>query len=374
MRNTGNIIKLAIKALIDELEANKIYLCLAQRYRHNKELYERFISLAEMEAKHIAFWQKFLEKRGIDTSTITFNESKVKLFLILTRILGLGLTLKLLENSENEAIGFYANLLELPDLSSDEKEQLSGIIADEVLHEEELIDLGGRLKEFMNHIRDAVLGMSDGLVEVLSVAAGLAGAYGSPLPVALGGGIVGIAGALSMAIGSFNSVRAQRQVRENIISRMRLIAEYVPNILVDRVKKLFLKKGFTEKTSEEVAIEASRNKKLLADLVISEEYGLKEEVLENPVKAGIYTGVFYLIGAFVPLLPYFLGVQVVWALPISFIIAGAMLSITGFVIALLGNLDIKKKMVELIIGGLGSATLTFIIGKLASLLLGIEVT
>ena len=115
------------------------------------------------------------------------------------------------------------------------------------------------------------------------------------------------------------------------------------------------------------------DKKLLADLVISEEYGLKEEVLENPVKAGIYTGVFYLVGAFVPLLPYFLGIQVAWALPISFIIAGAMLSITGFVIALLGNLSIKRKMIELVIGGLGSATLTFIIGRLASLLVGIEV-
>ena len=326
-----------------------------------------------MEAKHIAFWRKFLEKRGVDTRSINLNEFKVKLFLLLTKILGLGLTLKLLENSENTAVSFYANLLKIPDLSSDEKDQLYEIIVDEVLHEDELIDLGGRLKEFMEHIRDAVLGMSDGLVEVLSVAAGLAGAYGSPLPVAIGGGIVGIAGALSMAIGSFNSVRAQRQVRGNIISRIRLVAEYVPTILIDRIKKLFMKKGFTEKTSEKVALEALHDKKLLADLVISEEYGLKEEVLENPVKAGIYTGVFYLVGAFVPLLPYFLGIQVAWALPISFIIAGAMLSITGFVIALLGNLSIKRKMIELVVGGLGSATLTFIIGRLASLLVGIEV-
>jgi len=39
----NNIIKLAIKALIDELEANKIYKSLAQRYRDNKQLYKRFI-------------------------------------------------------------------------------------------------------------------------------------------------------------------------------------------------------------------------------------------------------------------------------------------------------------------------------------------
>ncbi len=50
-----------------------------------------------------------------------------------------------------------------------------------------------------------------------------------------------------------------------------------------------------------------------------------------------------------------------------------MLMIVGFVIAVLAGLSIKKKMLELVIAGLGSAALTYIIGRLASLLLGIEV-
>ena len=41
------------------------------------------------------------------------------------------------------------------------------------------------MKNFLDHIRDAVLGMSDGLVEFLSVTAGLAGAYGNSLSVAI---------------------------------------------------------------------------------------------------------------------------------------------------------------------------------------------
>ena len=52
-----------------------------------------------------------------------------------------------------------------------------------------------------------MLGMNDGLVEVLSVSVGLAGVYGNPFYVALGGLIVGIGGVLSMAIGVLISVR-----------------------------------------------------------------------------------------------------------------------------------------------------------------------
>ena len=87
----------------------------------------------------------------------------------------------------------------------------------------------------MNYVSDAILGMSDGLVEVLSVSAGLAGAYGNPFNVALGGLIVVIAGALSMGIGSFTSVRAQKQVRLGVLTRIFLASRYIPMFFRDRV-------------------------------------------------------------------------------------------------------------------------------------------
>ncbi len=90
----------------------------------------------------------------------------------------------------------------------EEKDKLRRILEDELLHEEESM-----FKDFMDHVRDAILGMSDGLVEVLSVSAGLAGVYGNSFYVVLGSTIVGIAGALSMGIGAFTSVRAQKQVK-----------------------------------------------------------------------------------------------------------------------------------------------------------------
>ena len=55
------------------------------------------------------------------------------------------------------------------------------------------------------------------------------------------------------------------------------------------------RKGFSDKTSEAIADEALRNRELLRK-IIAEEYGLKEEALEKPAKAGLYTGTFYIIG------------------------------------------------------------------------------
>ena len=203
-------------------------------YRH-KPISKKLIKIAEMEGRHVKFWLDFLRRRGYDPSKIKPNKLKIMIYTLLFRIIGLGLTLKLLEASESSAIEVYTKLLESPDLSSDEKKELYNILEDELVHEDEFIDEESKFKDFMNYVRDAVLGMSDGLVEVLSVSAGLAGAYGNPFNVALGGLIVVIAGALSMCIGSFTSVRAQKQVRLGVLIRIFLASRYIPMFFRDRV-------------------------------------------------------------------------------------------------------------------------------------------
>ena len=107
-------------------------------------------------------------------------------------------------------------------------------------------------------------------------------------------------------------------------------------------------------------------------MLAEEEYGIKEETLENPKVAGLYTGMFYILGAFIPLTPYFLGLPITYALIASFIIAGLMLATSGSIIAISSGLPTGKKVAELVVSGLGSATITYLIGLAASLLLGIN--
>ena len=373
MNNANELLKYGVKALISELTSAKIYRKLAEMYKESK-VSNKLIKIAEMEERHASFWTEFLKRRGVDVSKVKVSCIKVNLLALLFRIIGLSLALRVLEASERDAVKLYSQLLSSKDISEEERKEILRILEDELVHEYEFMEEESRFKELLNHIRDAVLGMSDGLVEVLSVSAGLAGVYGNPFNVAIGGCIVGIAGALSMGIGAFTSVRAQKQVRMGVLGRVRAAAIYASHILATRLIEYIKRKGLSEKVAKDIANESLQNTELLSKMIAEEEYGLREEVLENPGKAGLYTGIFYIIGAIVPLIPYFIQLSITIALPLSFILAAVMLALTGFIIAVSANLNIKLKMIELVIAGLGSATITFLIGRLASLLLGIEVS
>jgi len=324
------VISYAKRMLLDELYSASIYRKLASMYKR-KSIVDKLFHMAQMEARHARFWMEFLSRRGIDVSGIKISKLGITLRTMLYRLIGLGLTLKLLELEERKAIEYYTLLIESEELSREEKEELKKILEDELVHEEELVSKESMFKDFLEHVRDAVLGMSDGLVEILSVAAGLAGVYNNPFNVAVAGTIVGIAGALSMGIGSYTSVRAQRQVRAGILGNIKLASKYVAYLFKKRIEDYMREKGFSVNTSKEIAEEAVKNRDLLARIVAEEEYGLREEKLEDPRKAGLYTGLFYIVGAIVPLTPYYVGLPIIMALPLSFVIASLIYMIDALV-------------------------------------------
>ena len=329
--------------------------------------------MAKMEEFHAKFWINFLKKRGVYGKNTKVNKFKIFLMTSLFKMLGIALTIRLLELGEEEAVKTYSQLLEKEKLTDEEEKALIKILEDELVHEHEFSEEKSRFKDLLNYIRDAVLGMSDGLVEVLSVSSGLAGAYGTPLPVAIGGAIVGLASVLSMGIGTYTSVKAQKQVRLSIISRVMLASKYVAHVFKERISKLMREKGFSKEAVEAIIDDAFKNRSLLGRMVAEEEYGLREETLEDPKKSGLYTGIFYIIGAFIPLTPYLIALPVIYAMPLSFLLAAFLLMFIGFVIAISAGLSVKRKMAELVVAGLGSAIITFIIGKLASIIFGIEI-
>jgi len=367
-----DIINVAKKSFMDEVRTSAVYARLSFLIR-NPELSSKLGKMALMEGRHARFWAEFLRRRDISIGSLRPNTIGLWVKVLLLRLLGLGLTLKLLEMGERDAIKTYSKMLESKLLGEDERKELKKLLEDELVHEEEFISQETRFKDFIDHVRDAVLGMNDGLVEILSVSAGLAGAYGNPIYVALGGAIVGVSGSLSMGIGTYISVKAQREVRTGLLERIKLTAKYVGYLLTSRVSNYMRRKGFSDELSDRIASETLRKPELLGRVIGEEEYSLREESLENPKAAGLYTGLFYILGAFIPLIPYFAGLSINLSLPTSFVLAGLMLAISGFFIALTAGISIKRKMLELVIAGLGSAVITYLIGLAASLILGIGV-
>ena len=366
---TGSIISIAQKALVTEMFAAAVYQHLAVKYQ-DTATGKAFNEVSAMEQRHIYFWSDFLHKRGVDTSSLRHSRIRFILHKLLLRIIGKGLTLRIMENDENQAIELYSSILDGPGLSKEERENITGVISDELIHENLLTEEETNLGSLTAYIKDAVLGMSDGLVEILSVTTGLVGATGSPMAVAISGLVVGVAGGISMGISTYTSTRSQRQVHEGILKRIFSASKFVGHIFKERVLNRLEKRGYSQKLSSEVAEETARNTKLLSSVVAEQEYGIREENLGSPTRAALYAGLSNLIAAFIPLFPYFFTSNIMTALIISLILATIALAITGFFVSVLANMPQGKKMGEMILTGLGSAAVTYGIGRAASAVLG----
>lgn len=311
-----------LKFFKDELKASQIYGRLAIRESDDKVKHQ-LEAFAKMEKRHAEFWRSMMESRGIHAKKYRFRFA-VLLYLLIRKILGLRWTSRILELGENKAIREYYEYYKKGDLTEEEKEELKRIILDELAHENFFKEEEQGIE---NNIRDIFLGMNDGLVEILSTVAGLTGLYmGKPRLVGISGLIVGLAGTLSMSIGTFISVKNQKDVKSFGIFRLRVL------------KELFKKEE-------------------------------KEEIeIENPLKSALFTGVFYLMGTAFIVYSFFIMKTALTALILSSLTAMLVWIISGTIIALSSGLSVSKKVFEMIISGIGAALITFGVGKVFSFL------
>ncbi len=365
------LVRLAQVAHRDEILASVLYRSLAALYRSDS-IRAKLLRVSDIEKEHADYWSEFLTARGISPPAKP-GKLKVSLYLAFLRIIGLGLTLRILEKNERDAVAHYSNMLGGRGFNEQEAAAAKAILEDEFVHEQEFASEESEFEEFTKHLRDAILGTNDGLVESLSVTTGLAGAYGNSFQVAVSGLIVGIAGAVSMGISTYVGVKAQRQVHQGLLERIRTTARYVALLLRGRIWNYMRKKGFSNELSNLISEASVNDSRLLSRVMAEEEYGLREENLPNPRKAGLYSGFSNMLGAAVPLAPYLLGLTVSLALPLSLLLVSLCLAATGLVVAISADMPAKRKMVEMMLVGLGSAGISFAVGRLASAILGTNV-
>jgi len=116
---------MATKALETEIFATAIYNYLAAKYP-NETTRKAFAEAAEMEKGHIIFWSGILKKRGVDVSRVKSGGPRLALYKLSLWMIGRGLTLRMMENSENQAIEMYSSMTEGSGLDKDEKQGLRG--------------------------------------------------------------------------------------------------------------------------------------------------------------------------------------------------------------------------------------------------------
>jgi VIT1/CCC1 family predicted Fe2+/Mn2+ transporter len=212
-------------------------------------------------------------------------------------------------------------------------------------------------------LRAAVLGANDGLVSTAALMIGVAAAGKTDLLMTAG--LAGIsAGAMSMAVGEYVSVRSQNDVEE---SDRQLEIEHLatdPEGELVELQHIYIARGLSPELALTVAQEMHKKDPLAAHL--RDELGQHPHTKARPVQAAIASALSFTAGGFVPFLGAFaptLGAKA-WSI-VAFTVAGLVL--TGILSARTAGSKLLVPTVRVIIGGCLGMLITAGIGKIAQI-------
>jgi VIT1/CCC1 family predicted Fe2+/Mn2+ transporter len=211
-------------------------------------------------------------------------------------------------------------------------------------------------------LRAAVLGANDGLVSTASLMIGIAAARVSD-SFLITAGIAGIsAGAMSMAVGEYVSVRAQNDIEESD----RLLE--IEHLAVDpegeflELVEIYVNRGLTRELALEVVEQMHAKDPLEAHL--RDELGQFESTKARPVQAAIASALSFTMGGLIPFAGAFAPTAGAVAVSIvSFTLLG--LFATGLISARTSGTAVMKPTVRVMIGGCLGMAITAGIGHIA---------
>ncbi|HZX55147.1 MAG TPA: VIT1/CCC1 transporter family protein [Ilumatobacteraceae bacterium] len=155
--------------------------------------------------------------------------------------------------------------------------------------------------------RAAVFGVSDGLVSNVSLVIGFAGAGADRSVVRLAGIAGAIAGAISMAAGEWVSISAQNELvhRELAVERRELVHNTASETA--ELAAMYEGHGMTRQTALDAAADVMREPEAALAVHAREEFGIDPDELASPWGAAALSLVCFLVGAMLPVIPWFIG-------------------------------------------------------------------
>jgi len=210
-------------------------------------------------------------------------------------------------------------------------------------------------------LRAAVLGVNDGLVSTASLMIGVVSAQKNDFVVTAG--LAGIAaGAMSMAVGEYVSVRSQNDIEE---SDRKLEIEHLaidPEGELEELTQIYQERGISRATAEKVAQELHAHDPLGAHL--RDELGQHESTKARPLQAAVASAISFTVGGFIPLLGALapsLGQKAFSIIGITFV----GLIIAGIISAKTAGSSMIRTTARIVFGGSLGMAITAIVGQVA---------
>ena len=210
-------------------------------------------------------------------------------------------------------------------------------------------------------LRAAVLGANDGLVSTASLMIGVVSAEKNDFVVTAG--LAGIAaGAMSMAVGEYVSVRSQNDIEE---SDRKLEIEHLaldPEGELEELTQIYQGRGISRDLAEKVARELHASDALGAHL--RDELGQHELTKARPLQAAFASMLSFTAGGFIP----FIGALAPTLGGKTYSIIGITLvglTIAGVISAKTAGSSVIKTTARILLGGVLGMAITALVGRIA---------
>jgi VIT1/CCC1 family predicted Fe2+/Mn2+ transporter len=161
-------------------------------------------------------------------------------------------------------------------------------------------------------LRAAVFGAMDGLVSNTALVAGVGGGGVSSHAILLTGFSGLVAGAISMALGEYTSVKTQNEQLDLEVAKERRELERNPQGEIAELAEMIRVRGVDDDLAREVAVQLHRDREAALRLHIVAEVGVSPADMPSPRTAALSSLATFSIGAVFPLLPYLFGASLLW--------------------------------------------------------------
>jgi len=355
------------KSIQTEIDACYLYRKLAEN-ETDEAVANIFRKMSEIEQGHA---EAFARKSNISTENLIQPSWRAKTLNLIGKVFSYDYVLgalmdtekslsnaiiKTKERNKMEITGTETNHVKILWSILENDKNISG--AQHAKFEKKHRSVGG------NAIRAAVLGGNDGLLSVFSLVMGVAGANAGNRAVLLAGIAGLLAGALSMALGEWISVKSSQELYENQMAIEMEELETNPEGEERELALIYMAKGIPEEQALQMSSEIMKDKTQAHEVLVKEELGINVEELQgSAMEAALYSFFLFSLGGIIPVIP-FIFLSGIHAIILSVIMSASGLFLIGAAITLFTGKNLWYSGFRMVFFGLIAAAITFGIGNL----------
>ncbi len=159
------------------------------------------------------------------------------------------------------------------------------------------------------NLREIVFGFNDGLVTTFTVVAGFTGALVSPRLIILAGVLNAISDGLSMAFGAWLSTKSEAEQYAAVVQDEEESLEKQRAWEEEELARVLMEKGFSRREAHHLAGELLKDTRVGARILAEDVRGMRMAEQHTPLRDGVFMFLAFLLGASIPLIPYFFGLR-----------------------------------------------------------------